>query len=114
MKKDTNNTVQVEKEDNGKEGKAPRYITKKLDFYCPISPTVMWHHGMHYKDCPLKASERDMPSCSGCKLRWSGVDKTKVANNERNRNRKNELVVENAKREDIPNIGRTYNSDKAE
>ena len=112
MKKETKNDAQAQEETKN-DNQPPRYLTKKTEFFCPLGTNIMWHHGLHYKDCPLVSSQRDMPSCNGCKLRWSGVDKNKVANNERNRNsKKSNPIVENAHREDIPNIGRAYSSDE--
>lgn len=41
----------------------------KSDFYCPLSPYIMWHHNMEYSECPLMPSHRDFPECKSCKLR---------------------------------------------
>jgi hypothetical protein len=91
-----------EKQDNKE--KAPRYITKKPDFFCPLSPSIMWHHGMYYKECPLNASNRDMSQCGNCKLRWQGIDRTQKKD-------KTNQVVERQIKEEIPNIGKTYTSE---
>jgi hypothetical protein len=89
--------------------KAPKYITKKTEFYCSLSPDIMWHHGMYYKDCPLCAAQRDMPCCGNCKLRWQGIEKKKKE--EKVRLRKETPVVENGQQEPIPVIGKTYNAE---
>lgn len=42
------------------------------NFYCPLSPYILWHRGMEYGVCPLYPSHRDFQECKSCKLR---VDK---------------------------------------
>lgn len=113
-----NNKVDVEEkrkeEENKNAEKAPKYIVNKLDFYCPLAPTMLWHHGLYYKDCPLKASERDMSSCNGCKLKGKNVEKAFLPKKERNRFNKNEVMSDDSLREEIPMIGKTYSSDDKE
>ena len=99
----TSGQEQEEQQDN-KDTKAPRYITKKSEFFCPISPTVMWHHDMYYKECPMNASNRDMPQCGNCKLRWQGIEKPKQKD-------KKIQIVERQVKEEVPNIGKTYTSE---
>jgi hypothetical protein len=104
--KKTNTEKQNENENRTVES-APQYITKKPDFYCPLAPSMMWHHGMFYKECPLNSYNRDMPQCNGCKLRWVGVENKK----DRDSIKKNSPLVEKAKREEIPTIGKTYSTE---
>lgn len=51
----------------------------KKFFYCPLSTTILWHHGLEYIECPLGPSYRDMAECKDCKLR---VDKKWESNKE--------------------------------
>jgi len=103
-KKELTSSNQEQEEQDNKDNKAPRYITKKLEFYCPISPTIMWHHGMSYIECPMNASNRDMPQCGSCKLRWQGIDRTQKKD-------KRNQAVERQIKEEVPNIGKTYTSE---
>lgn len=77
----------------------PNYIIKQPEFYCPISPYIMWHYGFRYKECPVNKGQRDMPSCSDCKL--SG-NETKI------KDKKKKISRMKRKRELIPNIKKTY------
>ena len=103
-----------QEEENKTAEKAPSYIVNKPDFYCPLAPTIMWHHGFHYSECPLKASERDMSSCNGCKLKGMHTGKAKDNKKERNSFNKNNIIREKKVREATPIIGKTYSSDDAE
>jgi len=93
----------------------PKYIIKPPAFSCPVSPDIMWHHGLEYKECPLIEGERDMPSCSNCKLR--GDSKAKIKGKKHKPLRKNtspkseKPKVEKRHKEPIPNIGKTYVSE---
>ena len=83
---------------------APNYITKKPDFYCPVSPYIMWHHNLEYKFCPLVQDHRDMGACANCKLKGSKVNvKVKKYINKNATQKK-----ENKKKEAIPKIGKSY------
>ena len=46
-------------------------------------------------------------NCNGCKLRWVGVENKK----DRDSIKKNSPLVEKAKREEIPTIGKTYSTE---
>lgn len=83
----------------------PNYITKKPDFYCPVSPYIMWHHNLEYKECPLKKDQRDMGSCANCKLRGDSKVKIKAKPHRDAINKS-----QKKKKEVIPNIGKTYTS----
>lgn len=115
MKSNKTNTEEKRQEEENKTAdSAPKYITTKPEFYCPLAPTIMWHHGLYYSDCPLTASQRDMSSCNGCKLRWVGVDKTKATKKEKNSYNKSEQRVDKNHREETPIIGKTYSSDNVD
>lgn len=49
--------------------RVPRYVTWKPKFSCPLSPGILWFHGLVYNECPLVDSERDMDECADCPLR---------------------------------------------
>jgi hypothetical protein len=103
-----------QEEENKTAEKAPAYIVNKPDFYCPLAPTMLWHHGLYYSECPLKASERDMSSCNGCRLKGIRNDKANSSQKERNNFKKNNTIVEEKVREQTPVIGKTYSSDSEE
>lgn len=75
----------------------PNYIVKQPEFYCPISPYIMWHHGFKYKECPINNGQRDMLSCSNCELKGN---KTRV--------KYKKISKIKRKHEPIPNIKKTY------
>lgn len=85
----------------------PKYVTKKLNFYCPLSPYIMWHRGLQYSRCPIAESERDMPSCAKCLYKSSQVS-SKYNNKSR---RKKVPNVERRKKTPIPKINKTYHSE---
>lgn len=90
----------------------PRYITKKPQFSCPLSPHILWHHGLQYTECPIVATERDMPECAGCKNRGDSKVKTKSSRKHKPRRKKSNPKVEKRAKGPIPKIGKTYHSDK--
>jgi len=74
-------------------------------FSCPLSPYILWHHGLIYADCPLSPSQRDMGVCEKCKLNEKKTGKYK------NKKQKTIPTVERRRKEPIPNIGKTYTSE---
>lgn len=114
MKNNKNSQEKRQEEENKIAEKAPTYVVNKPDFYCQLAPTMLWHHGFHYGECPLKPSERDLPSCNGCKLKGIRNDKANSSQKERNNFKKNNTVVEEKVKEQIPVIGKTYSSDDTE
>jgi hypothetical protein len=91
-----------------KKSKPPKYWVKRPDFYCPLAPTIMWHHGMIYAECPLVPGERDMGHCANCELRG---EKKKARKKKKFRNKNNTPHVDKRKKEPVPNIGKTYVSE---
>lgn len=89
----------------------PRFGTKKPKFYCPLSPDILWHHGLVYKECPLCEEQRDMPACAKCKLKGESKVKPKYKKKYKNRNKKDIPKVEKRGKEPIPKIGKTYTSE---
>ena len=87
--------------------KMPNYITKKPKFSCPLSPYIMWHHGIVYKECPLPEKNRDMGSCADCKLRGKAQAKGRKSKKVK---QKTTPKIERKKKEPIPVIGKTYSS----
>lgn len=84
----------------------PKYTTKKPEFSCPVSPHIMWHHGLIYKECPLDSNQRDMATCQKCCLKGNNTIKKK-----RKKSYKNKIKVERRKKEFIPKIRKTYVSE---
>jgi len=80
------------------DGIEPNFSVKSK-FYCPVSPYILWHHGLVYKECPLQANNRDMPACKNCR---HGVEKTQI------KNFNNLQKVGKRKKETTPKIGKTY------
>ena len=74
----------------------------KKHFYCPLSPYILWHHGLIYKECPLNASHREMGACKSCCLN--------DCKSKKQRKQKSRSKIERRKKEPIPNIGKTYTS----
>lgn len=74
-------------------------------FYCPLSPNVLWHHGFIYKECPVVLGERTMGKCQNCELRGQASPKKK------NKKQKN-IIIEQRKKEEIPVIGKTYHAEE--
>lgn len=74
------------------------------NFYCPISPYMLWTHDLIFKDCPMAKDQRDMPECSGCCL---NDNKNKFVNKSKKSMTKQK---ERRQREKIPTIGKTYTS----
>lgn len=70
----------------------------KSNFSCPLSPYVMWHKGLIYKECPVHSHERMMGSCENCPLR--GEKSTKPRQEKPRR--------KETKKEEIPTINKTY------
>ena len=114
MKNKTNVQEKRQEEENKTVEKAPSYVVNKPDFYCPLAPSMLWHHGLYYSECPIKASERDMAACNGCKLKGVRNNKANEFQKERNNFKKSNTVVENKVREETPVIGKTYSSDNTE
>lgn len=88
----------------------------KAKFSCPISPHILWHHGLTFKECPLCPEERDMKdSCPNCPLRgevkFDQKDKQKSSRNNKNKDKKDVPSVEKRSKEPIPKIGKTYSSE---
>jgi hypothetical protein len=98
-------TISIETE------RMPRYITKKPAFSCPLSPHILWHHGLQYSDCPIVASERDMPECVKCIHRGDSKVKVKSSKRSKSRRKKSNPKVEKRAKERTPNIGKTYVSE---
>ena len=92
-------------------GIPPKYGTIKPDFYCPLSPDILWHHGLSYKECPLCPEQRDMPNCDRCKLRGESHMQSKNKKKYNNRNRKDIPKIEKRSKGPIPKIGKTYTSE---
>jgi len=85
----------------------PKYITKPPKFSCPLSPYILWHHGMAYKECPIGPDQRDMGTCADCKCR--GDSRVKIKDKKRNKPPKKQVPkVEKRHKEPIPKIGKTY------
>lgn len=72
----------------------------KSKFYCPISPYILWHHNLVFKECPMLEKDRDMPSCKRC-IFGENISK---------KYRKNTQKVVKRNKENVPKIGKTYNS----
>ena len=87
----------------------PKYVTKKLDFYCPLSPHIMWHRGLQYSACPIAEYERDMPSCSKCIYKSNKVQE-KSSKKSKPIRRKKSPSIERKSKGPIPKIGKTYHS----
>ena len=102
------NEEKIREEENKIAEKLPKYVVIKPDFYCPLAPSMLWHHGLYYKECPLKASERDMSSCGNCNLKYKNVEKATVVKKERNNYKKDSNALGKRQKEEIPVIGKTY------
>lgn len=87
----------------------PRYIIVAPTFSCPLSPYIMWHHGLRYASCPVIEAERDMPECTKCIYRGNG--KIKSSRNSNQRHKKSIPKLEKRSNEPIPKIGKTYTSE---
>lgn len=88
----------------------------KSKFSCPVSPQVLWFHGLIFKECPLCPEERDMKDyCPNCPLRgevkFDQKDKQKYSKNNKNRDKKDPSNIEKRNKDPIPNIGKTYSTD---
>jgi len=88
----------------------PRYVIKQPEFFCPLSPLVMWHHGLSYKECPIGPEQRDMVSCERCKCKGNSKIKTKSSKKRRPRRKKDIPQIEKRSKGSIPKIGKTYTS----
>ena len=75
-------------------------------FSCPLSPYILWHHGLTYAECPLAEVQRDMGACERCKLRGKGEFKKA----KRRSKKKTAAPVEKRAKGPIPKIGKTYTS----
>lgn len=71
-KKKTNKEVSssIRSEDR----RPPNYLPWKPEFSCPLSPSILWFHGLRYTSCPLVEDERDMDECSSCPCRADNTD----------------------------------------
>ena len=87
----------------------PRYLTKKPDFSCPISPYILWNRKLKYATCPVNERERDMNECENCINKGNSTAKSK-SSRKRPRGKKNGPKVER-KNEVVPKIGKTYTSE---
>jgi len=92
--------------------RVPNFVIKKPEFSCPISPYIMWHHGMQFGECPLSETERDMGECFKCKLRGNSSFKAKPNKKNRPHRKKSMVKIEKRNKEPIPNIGKTYYSNE--
>jgi hypothetical protein len=87
----------------------PKYVPNRTGFFCPISPQILWHHNLRYKECPIVSSERDMLECMKCINK--GDSNAKYRKRKTSRNRKNIPKTERRKTQElIPKIGKTYTS----
>lgn len=89
-------------------GPTPRFSRRKSKFYCPESPSILWHHGLIYAECPFNEENRDMEECENCSLR--GKAKFKGGKNKKRRYKKDISKLERRNKEQIPKIGKTYSS----
>lgn len=80
----------------------PNYIVKKPEFYCPLSPQLLWHHGLIYTECPLVPSQRDMGACKSCPLKGKGGIQASNPDPSRPKRKKQKSIV--------PKIGKSYSS----
>lgn len=88
----------------------PKYIIKKPKFFCPLSPMILWHHGMSYKECPIGPEHRDMVACEKCKCKGSSTARTKTSKKVIHRRKKGAPKVEKVPKGPVPKIGKTYTS----
>lgn len=84
----------------------PRYITRKPNFSCPVSPAIAWHWGLQYAECPLVEEERDMGECANCPNR--SFNTLKLINKRKNKNNKRKRKNNNESNISIPKKGKTY------
>jgi hypothetical protein len=89
----------------------PKYIVKKPKFFCSLSPYIMWHHNLMYKECPIGPEHRDMVACEKCKCKGDSKAKTKTSKKGGYRRRKDIPRIEKRSKEQIPKIGKTYTSE---
>ncbi|MFA5048306.1 MAG: hypothetical protein WC516_04785 [Patescibacteria group bacterium] len=84
-------------------------------FYCPLSPYVLWYHGLEFKECPVCPGERNMSSCSGCSLKGESKiepkDKQKSHRNNKNRDKKDISSTDKHSKDLISKIRKTYSSE---
>lgn len=85
----------------------PRYLTRKPEFSCPLSPYILWNKGLRYATCPIGERERDMRECENCVNKGSSTAKTK-SGKKRVRRKKNDVKIEKKELSPIPKIGKTY------
>jgi len=76
----------------------------RAKFSCPVSPLILWNHGLIYSSCPICPEQRDMGACDNCPLKGQMKQRQKVK-------QKKTIEVERRKKEPIPKIDKTYNSD---
>jgi hypothetical protein len=88
----------------------PKYIIKKPKFFCPLSPMLLWHHGLEYKSCPVGPEHRDMVLCEKCKCKGDSKVKTKTSKRHDRGRKKDIPKIEKRSKEPIPKIGKTYTS----
>lgn len=89
----------------------PRYIIKQPEFYCPLSPLILWHHGMSYKECPIGSEHRDMVSCEKCRCKGDSKTRTKGSKKTKPNYKKDIPKIEKRSKGPIPKIGKTYTSE---
>jgi hypothetical protein len=84
----------------------PQYIIVQPKFSCPLSPHIMWHHGLQYSGCPITESERDMAECEKCI--HHGGSEFKAKSNKRNRpkHKKDKSKTEKRSKESIQKDGK--------
>jgi len=88
----------------------PKYVIKKPEFFCPLSPMILWHHGMSYKECPIGPEHRDMIECEKCRCKGSSNARTKTSKKVVYRRKKDVPKIEKVSKGPTPKIGKTYNS----
>jgi hypothetical protein len=86
-----------------------KYVTNKPKFSCPVSPYIMWHYGLIYKECPLASEQRDMGVCDKCHLK--GDSTTKGKKKRKRSYSKSKTKIEKIRKEPIPNVGKIYISE---
>jgi hypothetical protein len=77
-------------------------------FYCPLSPYIMWHHGMYYTECPVVENQRDTPFCQDCSCKGDSKVKAKSHKKSKPTHKKTTIQVEKKAKGPIPKIGKTY------
>lgn len=77
-------------------------------FYCSLSPYIMWHTGVKYAECPLNSMERDMPACQSCELQGDNAPKAKAKRRRRKEKDDRQDKRNQRKQEVVPVINKTF------